>query len=470
MYYGSLCSRAPSLFGAEDPAAELDLISAKLSSAKKASVKLFSARDSSAENAFVAYQKGSLAPTRKLKIAYMLPHHNVTGGMKCLVEHLRLLRTQGHTTIAVHRSDSASRAMPPWTDDTADVDIVLKLHQRLHHVYPAGDIDVVVVGIFHQVAELLVGVSAPVLYWEQGHEWLFGDPVRFQRQHNYQKQDKLFHMVLHLPVALASVSGAVASVLSSEFGRSSLIIPNGVDCNRFFPGPHQAHLPTNLLVASPAESIHQRAHCSVLLVGNPSLPLKGFEVAIAALAAVNQVLPLSITWVCQCRPTTAMIPSLASCGLCISLHINPSQDELPGLYRGHDVFLFTSRYEAWGMPVLEAMASGVAVVATRCLGVQTFAIHGVNALLADPQDVLGLVRCLLVVLTDSVLRFQLQLAGRQTALRFSPTMIVDRLEAVLYSLTAAAGELLLLREPCLPDLQQACSWASQACAKTGSSS
>ena len=31
-----------------------------------------------------------------------------------------------------------------------------------------------------QVAELLVGVAAPVLYWEQGHEWLFGDPVRFQ--------------------------------------------------------------------------------------------------------------------------------------------------------------------------------------------------------------------------------------------------------------------------------------------------
>ena len=25
-----------------------------------------------------------------------------------------------------------------------------------------------------------MGVTAPVLYWEQGHEWLFGDPVRFQ--------------------------------------------------------------------------------------------------------------------------------------------------------------------------------------------------------------------------------------------------------------------------------------------------
>ena len=58
---------------------------------------------------------------------------------------------------------------------------------------------------------------------------------------------------------------------------------------------------------------------------------------------------------------------------------------LPALYRGHDALLFTSRYEAWGMPVLEGMASGLPVVATTCLGVQTFAQHGVNALLADPQ-------------------------------------------------------------------------------------
>ncbi len=55
------------------------------------------------------------------------------------------------------------------------------------------------------------------------------------------------------------------------------------------------------------------------------------------------------------------------------------------LYRGHDAFLFTSRYEAWGMPVLEAMASGLAVVSTRCLGVDSFAVHDYNVLLAGKQ-------------------------------------------------------------------------------------
>lgn len=45
--------------------------------------------------------------------------------------------------------------MPPWTNEEADVDIVCRLHQRLADVYPANDIDVCVVGIFHQVTSMM---------------------------------------------------------------------------------------------------------------------------------------------------------------------------------------------------------------------------------------------------------------------------------------------------------------------------
>lgn len=64
---------------------------------------------------------------------------------------------------------------------------------------------------------------------------------------------------------------------------------------------------------------------SVLLVGNPALPLKGFDVAIAVLTMVNRVLPLDITWICQTQPTAAMVPGLATSGLRINLHISPAQ-------------------------------------------------------------------------------------------------------------------------------------------------
>ena len=64
---------------------------------------------------------------------------------------------------------------------------------------------------------------------------------------------------------------------------------------------------------------------SVLLVGNPSLQLKGFDVAIAVLSAVNQLLPLHITWVCQTHPTAALLPALLASGLRIHLHVDPPQ-------------------------------------------------------------------------------------------------------------------------------------------------
>jgi len=42
--------------------------------------------------------------------------------------------------------------MPPWTTIEADADVVCNLHQRLSDVYPVNSIDVVLVGIFHQVS------------------------------------------------------------------------------------------------------------------------------------------------------------------------------------------------------------------------------------------------------------------------------------------------------------------------------
>ena len=60
-------------------------------------------------------------------------------------------RLTGHTVVAAHRSDTADRAMPPWSPVEASVDVVCRLHQRINDVYDVNQIDVVVVGIFHQV-------------------------------------------------------------------------------------------------------------------------------------------------------------------------------------------------------------------------------------------------------------------------------------------------------------------------------
>lgn len=57
--------------------------------------------------------------------------------------------------------------MPPWTEVRASVDVICGLHQRLSDVYKEADIDVVVVGIFHQV-QIWAAESHP--FYSSGNE------------------------------------------------------------------------------------------------------------------------------------------------------------------------------------------------------------------------------------------------------------------------------------------------------------
>lgn len=62
--------------------------------------------DSLVHNYHQMLRMGAMRMERKLKVAYMLPHHHVTGGMKTLLRHMQLLRQRGHTVVAVHRATS----------------------------------------------------------------------------------------------------------------------------------------------------------------------------------------------------------------------------------------------------------------------------------------------------------------------------------------------------------------------------
>ena len=53
--------------------------------------------------------------------------------------------------------------------------------------------------------------------------------------------------------------------------------------------------------------------------------MQGFDVAVAVLNAVNAVLPISVTWVCQNEPEEAHLPVLGRCNLTFDLHVNVPQ-------------------------------------------------------------------------------------------------------------------------------------------------
>ncbi len=76
------------------------------------------------------------------------------------------------------------------------------------------------------------------------------------------------------------------------------------------------------------------------------------------------------------------------------------QEELPAFYGAADVFAMPSRYELFGIVMLEAMACGVPVVATRFGGPAEVIEDGADGLLVDPTDIPALAGALHALLRD----------------------------------------------------------------------
>jgi D-inositol-3-phosphate glycosyltransferase len=92
-----------------------------------------------------------------------------------------------------------------------------------------------------------------------------------------------------------------------------------------------------------------------------------------------------------------------------------AREDLPPILRSADVFAAPSWYEPFGLPVVEAMACGVPVVASAAGGMLDTVVHEVTGLLVPPRDPAKLAKALDDVLRAGALRNGMGLAGRVRA-------------------------------------------------------
>ncbi len=103
--------------------------------------------------------------------------------------------------------------------------------------------------------------------------------------------------------------------------------------------------------------------------------------------------------------------------------------ELPWLYAGATVFLFPSVYEGFGIPMAEAMASGIPVVASDIPVAREVAADA--AFFVKPLDVDGWAQAIVEIIHDERRRNMLREAGRRRAGEFTFEESARRLLAVI---------------------------------------
>lgn len=93
--------------------------------------------------------------------------------------------------------------------------------------------------------------------------------------------------------------------------------------------------------------------------------------------------------------------------------------DMPEIYAASDLFVLTTwGWEGLPLTVLEAMAAGKAIVATRAGGIPEIVVEGETGLLAEPRNVVALADALSRLVGDAAFRQRAGAAGHERAVQF----------------------------------------------------
>ncbi len=199
------------------------------------------------------------------------------------------------------------------------------------------------------------------------------------------------------------------------------LILNGVDTD-FFQPPLQGRATGNL---------------KVLSVGR-LVPDKDQETLIRAFSAVLQDLPAAELWLVGDGPRKNYLEKLLQQLLPGGrATIFPAQADLRPFFQKASLFALSSVTEALPNVVLEAMASGLPVVATKVGGLPEVVVSGRTGWLVPPGEPATLAQAVIQLLADAELRRTFGQAGRERVERdFSLKQMVSSYEVLFDDLLA----------------------------------
>jgi glycosyltransferase involved in cell wall biosynthesis len=349
-----------------------------------------------------------------MRVNFVLPFLNNTGGLRVVFEHANRLTARGHEVrlyvprVPYRWGAHPNRPRPwyrwardllrnlgagsevPWFDLAAPPRWVWRVDAR--SVEPA---------------DATVATAWPTAYWVARLGPRAGRGFYFVQ--HYETWNSPLERVdgsYALPLAKLVIASWLERLMRERFGQPVLAtITNGVNPEHWYPEGSPPEGPPTVLMQHHHEE------------------WKGCADGYRALEQVRRELP----------GLRLRVFGMSSRGVppWAEAHVNPPSAEIRRLYSTSHVFLSPSWIEGCQLPPMEAMACGCAVVATRVGGIPDYAVAGETALVCEPKRPDELARAVLALLGDAERRRRLARRGREHIAGFTWDRATDRFERAL---------------------------------------
>lgn len=360
-----------------------------------------------------------------MRYLFVLPTTALMGGVKVVLELAQRLAARGETAHVF------SFAGPPrWRSPHA----TLLPEHDLEAVDFTGYDFVLACNAFLLPLLLprLDGTGArPIFFCQDYESFHHGDTPAYDA---FVADAPTFTEIYRLPLPILATSHAVQRLMRERVGRESWYMPVAIDTEVFRPQPR------------PPATTRKR----VLFVANYLMPYKGIREGIEAMRRLSRDLDLTLVLVTQEERGRELFLHLP---FPVEVHLRPSEEHMPGIYAGCDLYCCASWYEGLGLPALEAFACGTPVVSTRTYGVSEYGRDAENLLLAEPNDPADLADKIGRVLTDPVLAERLCAGGfRTVAARATWPQAVDQFQIAVADINRAHPRAAVVDPDAMDDL------------------
>jgi len=230
---------------------------------------------------------------------------------------------------------------------------------------------------------------------------------------------------------LLSVSSRLAERISLEtrFPLARIrTIRNGVDLSRFGHLPRQA---ARAMLSLPADA-------RIAVAVGRLVPVKDHITLLEAIVAVRRRgVNVSLAIAGDGPLRSALVERAAALGISNDVYFLGHRGDIEAVFAAGDLFVLSSASEGLSNTILEAMASGLAVVATSVGGADEMVQDGITGVLVRPGARDEMASALAAVIEDDVLRHQMGTAGRaRVEAEFSLSTMVERYESMYVELAA----------------------------------